>query len=317
MSSSIAADYAAARQALLDAAAVVPHTDADGLASGAIALRERGEAAAAAILLGRGETPFGPDAALPPGPLAVLDWGVRALARPALLVDHHAPSGDPGRGALVVSGYGEDPEVSTSVVMRRVVPDAPAWLAAVGAFGDLGDAAFHLPECGGARRTPIRLLVPLVNAARRVPDGPVRTALELLVEHDSPGDALADPRTAVLEDARRAWRSAYDDAVRVAPRVRGDLALVSISSPFQVHPLVAAAWRRRLAPRVVLVANHGYLPNRVNFAVRGGTGDLRRLLREALPDAGGEFAHGHDRATGGSLEPADFDRLLDALGLTA
>lgn len=58
------------------------------------------------------------------------------------------------------------------------------------------------------------------------------------------------------------------------------------------------------------------MPGRVNFSVRGGDGDLRRLLRDALPDLGGEFAHGHDRATGGSLAHGDFDTLLEALGLT-
>jgi single-stranded-DNA-specific exonuclease len=66
---------------------------------------------------------------------------------------------------------------------------------------------------------------------------------------------------------------------------------------------------------MVLVANEGYLPGRVNFAVRGGDGDLRERLRRALPGAGGEFAHGHARATGGSLAPDDFERLLSGLGL--
>jgi hypothetical protein len=51
----------------------------------------------------------------------------------------------------------------------------------------------------------------------------------------------------------------------------------------------------------------------VNFAVRGGDGDLRGLLRAALPDAAGELGHGHPRATGGSLPPTEFDRLLQGL----
>lgn len=66
---------------------------------------------------------------------------------------------------------------------------------------------------------------------------------------------------------------------------------------------------------MVLAANDDYLPGMVNFAVRGGEGDLRRVLREALPGVGGEFAHGHDRATGGSLTPGDFETLLEGLGL--
>jgi single-stranded-DNA-specific exonuclease len=92
------------------------------------------------------------------------------------------------------------------------------------------------------------------------------------------------------------------------------VALLRFSSPAQVHPLVATAWARRLAPRVVLAANDGYLgADTVNFAVRGGHGNLRALLRDALPEAGGEFGHGHDRATGGSLTTQEFELLLDRL----
>lgn len=311
----------------MDAVAVVPHTDADGLAAGAIALRARGEDAGAAVLLGRGRTPFRPDAPLPGGALAILDWGIRPIGRPGLLVDHHAPEAEilegrvVGLGApLAVTSYGEVPETPTAPLLRRIVPEAPAWLAAVGAVGDLGDAGFALDECHGARpKSAIRRLVPLVNAPRRLPCGPVRTALALLVEHDDPRAALRDPRVGELEEAKAAWRAEFDRVVRTAPRMVGDrVALLRFSSPAQVHPLVATAWARRLAPRIVLAANDGYLADGVvNFAVRGGEGDLRRVLRDALPLRGDaashEFAHGHDRATGGSLPDADFERLL--LGL--
>ncbi len=307
-------DLQATREALLTAGTVVPHTDADGLASGALALRARGEDAEAAVLLGRGEVPWGRDFG---GSAAVLDWGVRPGAPAGVLVDHHAPEGEPGPGTLVLSGYGATPERSTAVLVRALVPEQPAWIAAVGAVGDLGDAGFALPECAGAPKTAVRRLVPLVNAPRRLPDGPVRTALALLVEHDDPKAALADPRIGELEDARRAWRAGFDAAVRTAPRVGASVAALVFSSPFQVHPLVATTWARRLAPRVVLAANAGYLPGMVNFAVRGGPDgmDLRAMLREALPEQGGEFAHGHDRATGGSLDPPAFERLLVALGV--
>ena len=307
-------DLKAARVALGAAVAVVCHTDADGLAAGAIALRHRGETAADAVLLGRGQTPFASDAELPDGLLAILDWGVRPLPREALIVDHHAPEAPPG--PLTVSSYGEQPEVPTAALMRRLVPDAPPWLAAIGALGDLGDAAFALPECAGAGpKTALRKLTSLVNAPRRLPDGPIRTALALLVEHDDPRAALADSRIAELEAAKAAWRGEFERVVRTAPRVADGVAVLRFSSPAQVHPLVATTWARRLAPRMVLAANDDYLPGMVNFAVRGGEGDLRQRLREALPGVGGEFAHGHDRATGGSLAPLDFEALLAGLGL--
>jgi single-stranded-DNA-specific exonuclease len=322
------------REALLEAAVVVPHTDADGLAAGAMALRARGEGADAALLFGRGENPWrGP---LPDGVPALLDWGVRELGRTAVVVDHHAPevplgeaapSGDAalragtglvvpavGPDAYVLTGHGEDPEVSTAALMRRVLPDQPAWLAAVGAVGDLGDAAFALPECEGAPKTAVRKLVPLVNAPRRGPglDG-VRVALALLVEHDSPKAALADPRLAVLEAARDEWRAEWERVRKTAPKVGQDVAVIRFDSSFQLHPLAAQMWSRRLAPRPVLAANDGYLPGRVAFSIRGGEGDLRALLKRALPDVGGEFAHGHPRATGGTLSPEDFERLLAGL----
>jgi hypothetical protein len=304
---------AAAREALLAVDAVVPHTDADGLAAGAMALRARSEGAEAAVLLGRGEVPWGREFG---GAAAILDWGVRPAAPPGVIADHHAPEGRPGPRTIVVSSYGERPEVATAPLLRRIRPEAPAWLAAVGAVGDLGDAGFALPECSGAPKTAVRKLVPLVNAPRRLADGPVRTALALLCEHDDPRAALRDPRVAELDAARRAWRAAFERAVRTAPQVGHLLVVIRFDEPFQVHPLVATTWSRRLAPRVVLAANDGWLPGRVNFAVRGGPAgsDLRALLRAALPSEPGEFAHGHDRATGGSLAPERFAALLQALG---
>jgi single-stranded-DNA-specific exonuclease len=104
--------------------------------------------------------------------------------------------------------------------------------------------------------------------------------------------------------------------VRTAPRVAQDAALIRFASPYQVHPLVATTWARRLAPRMVIAANDDYLPGRVNFAVRGGgkTDDLRARLRAALPDATGDVGNGHARATGGSLPPDEFERMIRALG---
>ncbi len=308
------AELARAREALTAAATVVPHTDADGLAAGAMALRARGEPAEAALLFGRGENPW--TRPLPPGAPALLDWGVRRLDGPALIVDHHAPEAEPGPGQVVLSGHGERPEVSTAALMRRVLPDQPAWLAAVGAVGDLGDRGFALPECEGAPKTAVRKLVPLVNAPRRGPglDG-VRTALALLVEHDDPKAVLSDPRIGALEAARAAWREDWERVRRTAPQVGERIALVRFSSPYQLHPLAAQMWARRLAPRPVLAANDDYVPGRVSFSIRGGEGDLRALLRDALPDARGEFAHGHPRATGGTLPAGEFEELLRGLGL--
>lgn len=306
---------AEAREAVLAADAVCPHTDADGLSAGAIALRARGETADDAVLLEPGETPWGRQEHL-----AVLDQGVRPWPQGrGVVLDHHAPEAeDLGPDVLVVSAHGEDPEVSTAPLTKRVLPEGAVWLAALGAFGDLGPDGFKLPECQGAPKTAIRKLAPLVNAPRRVRGGPVRTALALLIEHQDARDALLDERIAVLEACKARWRASFDRAVRTAPAVGDEVAVVRFDEPCQVHPLVATTWQRRLKPRVVLAANDGWLPGRVNFAVRGGDRDLRAFLREALPEGKDhEFAHGHPQATGGSLPAPLFERLLERLGVPA
>ena len=314
-----------ARRALIEADYVCPHTDADGLAAGAIALRERGQGADDALLLGRGLNPWHDDV-LPDGYPAVLDQGIRRLDRPMLIVDHHAPEAEPLDDQIYVGphhGHDDPNGVSTSVLMRRVVPDAPPWLAAVGAAGDYGDLGFKQPECVGEGadkvvKTHVKKLVSLVNAPRRTPRiEPVRVALSLLVEAESPKAALADDRVAELEACKREYREAFDSMMKTAPRVGETVALIRFSSPYQVHPLVAQTWLRRLSPKVVMAANDDYLPGLTNFAVRGGPDDLdlRQFLKDALPDATGEFAHGHTKATGGSLPHKQFDELIAALGL--
>ncbi len=306
----------AIREALLEAQVVCPHTDADGLSAGAMALRARGEGADAAILLDPGETPWGLRDALPAGLVAILDQGVRAIDGPVVVVDHHAPQALlEAPGQLVLSGYAEGEGACTATLVRRLLPEQPAWLAALGAFGDLGAAGLELPEAAGAARTAVRKLTPLVNAPRRLRGGPVRTALALLVEHDDPKAALADPRIAELEEAKATARAAFERAVRTAPAVGPGCAVIAFDEPAQVHPLVATTWARRLRPRPVLAANAGWLPGRVNFAVRGGEQpDLRAWLRDALPEGEGhEFAHGHDKATGGSLPPELFELLVERL----
>ena len=316
------------RPLLRDAVAVCPHTDADGLAAGAIALRERGESAEDALLFGRGHGPWKSD--MPDGVMAVLDQGVRETDRPWLIVDHHAPEASPD-SCTIVSGFGEDPVPSTSALMRRIVPDAPAWLAAVGACGDYGDDGLKLTECQPAEgeklvKTHVKKLVSLVNAPRRLPNHPdrptepheaVRLALALLVEAESPKAALADPRADTLAEAKAEYRAGLDAVMKTAPKATGDVYVIRFTSPYQVHPLVAQTWQRRLKPKPVLVANDDYLPGRVNFAIRGGDGtDLRQLLRDAFdrtPADGGEIGNGHPGATGGSLTPDDFEHLLTRL----
>ena len=140
----------------------------------------------------------------------------------------------------------------------------------------------------------------------------------MLARAADPG-AIAGGRTAGVERLR-ACRRAVDTETRRCARTRpvfaGRYALLRCASAMQVHPLVAVRWMRRLRGLVVIAANDGYLPGRVNFAMRTTADvnlvDLLRSLPLGIVD--GEYGFGHLAATGGSLPPADFARLLEALG---
>jgi hypothetical protein len=261
------AHLARARMALRNAVAVVPHPGADGLAAGAIALRARRERAAAAVLLDA--SPYEPGAPLPDGPLAILDWGIRALDRPALLVDHAMPEVAPRDDQVFVSGYGEIPIVPTAALLRRVVRDAPLWLAEIGVAAEIG------PDHVGH---DVRQLAGLVDAPRRVPDGAVRTALEVLTAHEEPVDALADPRIAVLDEARRLWKGALERVMRIEPEHHGDVSVVRFESDCVLEDIVARAWALRLPAHQVVAVRNG---TEVGGAARLPPERLAGLLRIA------------------------------------
>lgn len=316
------------------------HFDADGLAAGALlgrALPRLGFADVRVLPSGRGESAFSDAArgrlrALEPAALVVADLGVNAAGVlsgvPTLYVDHHRPEGEP-EGATVVLGYGWEPTPSSAwLAWELLAPlaevDDLAWIAAVGTISDLGERAPWPRLPAAKKRWTAKWLKEasvLVNAARRASAFDVETALGLLMEAEGPkalatdgGDAGARLR-AYREEVNRELR----EARRAAPLFSETepWALLHLSSPCQVHPLVAQQWRGRLRDYAVIAANRGYLPGRVAFSARTARDDLSlpAVFRSIdVGDAGPEYGHGHDQASGGHLPTASFNRLVDALG---
>src|SRR5690606_15086745 len=149
-----------------------------------------------------------------------------------------------------------------------------AWLAWLGTVGDLGPShpfAHELAEpMAHHRKTHVQRAVSLVNAARRAGRYRPQAALDVLLA--AAGRAAiargSSPGVAGLVACREEVNAELARVTRVPPRIAGEVALVRFSSPAQVHPLVATRWVSRLAPKIVIAANDGYLPGRVNFAVR-------------------------------------------------
>jgi hypothetical protein len=290
---------------------VVPHGDPDGLAAGAILA----ESARGGVL--HLDTPW--EGGLPRDrPTVVADWGVRRIAdsHETLFVDHHADP-EPVEGLVLHADDTGDPTTSTLAWRLLESRTELAWLAALGAIGDLGMGALSRSDV--PRVSPVRALqrlAVLISAAGRLRGGPVAEAFKILIGSGDAESALQRGEVSQLQDAHREVDAHRRAAMRIPPKTGRRAALIVLDVPARVHSQIAAAWTRRLAPRIVVVANAGWRPGRVSFSVRSAEPiDLRAWLGDVYepPAASGDYARGHARATGGSLEPAAFEEFAAAV----
>lgn len=312
------------------------HFDADGLCGLAVLARalDRAGRDREIRLVGKGENPWDrcvreEVAARAPGGLIAIDLGVRegpiAPGVPAVIIDHHRPTGTPG-DALVISGHGQDPEPTSALLAfwcAAAVADVGdlVWLAAMGLVGDMApDGAFA--ELGEAQarfgKTALRDAVSLINAPRRTASADAGPALALLLACDGPKEIVKGdrPEVAMLHAAKAEVAAELAEAKRAPPKVRDDVALIRFDSPCQIHPLIAQQWRGRLKDKIVLAANTGYRPGWVHFAARSATGrDLIEFLADLRPPgADAHYGSGHAQATGGALRLPDWNRFVTDLG---
>lgn len=332
-----AQDFLRTRRA--GAQVIVPDGDADGLTSALIAERTLERLGEEVVVFHPGKgmhvhTPAVRDAvrALDPPAVLVFDMGSRgrplAFGAPALVVDHHRPVRGLPPDALVVNPAAQqagDLVANTSWLTFAIcdgVADCAdlAWVAILGTVGDLGTDA-PLPGAKELIRragiTAVREAVALLNAPRRHGDHDVATAYAVLRRASSAADIAKGrvPGVDTLQRYRAEVRAEVDRCAKTRPIVSREVALLAFSSPHKVHPHVATRWTRRFPDQIVLAANYGYLPGRVNFVIRSRQPlDLLAWLHGLGVPLEGDAGYGHARATGGSLPPETFALLLEAAG---
>lgn len=325
----VEASFAQWRKGLTAPPLILGHFDADGLAATAILARSIADSAVR--LVGKGENPWDGSvraelARLAPAALIATDLGVRqgdiVAGVPTCLIDHHVPTGVPGE-ATVISGNGLEPEPTSALLAwwATGADERLLWLAAVGLIGDMAEGKGFAEMAAAARRygkTALRNAVSLINAPRRTASADAGPALSLLMKCDSPRELLSGehPETRQLLAARDEVKAELEIARRVAPKVRGEVALIPLASPCQIHPLIAQQWRGRLKDKVVIAANRDYRPGWVHFAARTAAGhDLIHFFAERRPDgAGSEYGSGHRQASGGALRIPEWNRFVRELG---
>jgi len=264
-----------------------------------------------------------------PDSLFVLDLGSQSepviAGVPTCFIDHHRPEGVPP-GDTLISAYTWEPIPNTSLLVWELcssltdVSDLD-WIAAIGTVSDLGEKApFEMLAVAKSRYTAkyLKEASALINAARRASQYNPEVAVRALLTHDNPRSLVNSNTQEVeqLREARKEVQAAMEQAKKAAPVFSGNVALVRINSPCQIHPLIAQSWRTRLPKYIVMVANEGYIPGRVNFSVRTASriNVLDFLKSVDLSPGEGSYGHGHDSASGGSLPVERWNELLSSLG---
>jgi single-stranded-DNA-specific exonuclease len=315
---------------------VLCHSDADGIAAGAILHRalQRSRREVATIVTQKFENAWSESVrdrvqASAPGALIVCDLGVRARAvldaLPTCFIDHHHFSDAPLNG-MVITGFQVEPCPTSGLIAfwcANAIADVSdlEWIAAISLLSDVGDRA-PFAELTSAKSahglSALREATTLLNAARRSSRGDAEPALRLLSRAISPREISRSdsPDAMVLRQAQQEVNGAFTEAKRAAPKFSGRIAVVRIHTACQVHPLIAQIWRTRLPKYIVFCANTGYRDGFVHFSGRcGKETDLIAFLRDHAPvDAGDNYGCGHPQAAGGSLPVGVWNGWTAALG---
>lgn len=260
--------------------------------------------------------------------LFVMDLGSQSqpvlTGVPTCFIDHHHPEGVPS-GDTLISAYDWNPIPNTSWLVWYLCQSLAEisdldWIAAIGTLSDLGDQApFELLTTAKRKYTAkyLKEATALINAARRAAHYQPEVAAAALLKYPNPKALVLsdDAEIEQLRQARAEVKQALAEARRVAPIFVGQVALLRLNSPCQIHPLIAQSWRSRLPQYVVIAANEGYLPGRINFSARSNSINVLEFLRSYEIDPGeGNYANGHDQASGGSLPRDRWQQLLTQLG---
>lgn len=344
---------------------ILPDKDADGLSSGAILHHTLTSLGLSSDLTSVYFPPKGSNvhdestrkiiAEKSPSYVFVLDQGSRKsgplydMPHTCLVVDHHfAEEGGFPEGAEYVTAHDCPPVATSSLLTYHIclplhpsLEDKISWLAALGTHGDLGNTLKWQPPFPDMTATfkknpkkSINDAVGLVNAPRRSAGYNVNAAWDAVISVDGPQPLLGNE---ALRDAQFEVKQETERWSHVPPKFSRDatIALLTIKSAAQVHPVVATRWAGFLKSdklEIVMCANEGYLLGKVNFScriakhARAREGDAKVDIIKTLesiaagdPDLrtrlGESFARGHKEASGGIVNTQEWVEFKKLMGI--
>lgn len=266
-----------------------------------------------------------------------------------LVIDHHfAEEGGFPEGSEYVTAHDCPPVATSSLLTYHIclplhpdLSDRISWLAALGTHGDLGTTLKWeppFPDMAATFKThpkkSINDAVALVNAPRRSAAYNVMDAWEAVISASSPSPIIKDEK---LLDASFEVRRETERCTHTPPKFSADatIAVLTISSAAQIHPVIATRWAGHLKSNkleIVMCANEGYLPDKVNFScriakvARAREGDakvdiIKKLKSIVAEDKdlrvrlGESFARGHKEASGGIVGKKEWEEFKKLMGV--
>ncbi|KAF1970221.1 DHH phosphoesterase [Bimuria novae-zelandiae CBS 107.79] len=344
---------------------ILPDKDADGLSSGVILHHTLTAVGLSPDLISVYFPPKGSNvhdestrqaiSKKSPAYIFVLDQGSRRCAplydspHTCLVIDHHfAEEGGFPEKADYVTAHDCPPVATSSLLTYNIclplhpdLEDKVSWLAALGTHGDLGNTLKWQPPFPDMTamfkkysKKAINDAVARVNAPRRSAAYNVEAAWEAVISADSPQPLLTHPK---LEDAAFEVKQETEKWARVPPKFSRDatIAVLTIKSAAHVHPVIATRWAGFLKSdklEIIMCANEGYLPGKIDFScrvakhARAREGDdkvdiiktLERIVADD-PDLrarlGESFARGHKEASGGIANTQEWEEFKKLMGV--
>ncbi|KAJ4289841.1 hypothetical protein N0V90_011173 [Kalmusia sp. IMI 367209] len=333
-------------------ALILPDKDADGLSSGAILHHTLTSLGLSTDLITvhfpvkgsnvHDESTRDAISKTSPAFIFVLDQGSRKSGplydspHTCLIIDHHfAEEGGFPEGADSLLTY------NICLPLHQDLGDKISWLAALGTHGDLGNTLKWQPPFPDMTATfkkhpkkTINDVVGLINAPRRSAAYNVDAAWGAIISVESPQPLLKHEK---LLDAQFEVKQETERWAHVPPIFSRDatIAVLTIRSAAQVHPVIATRWAGHLKSdklEIVMCANEGYLPNKVNFScrvakhARAREGDAKVDIIKKLesivadePDLrarlGESFARGHKEASGGIVNTPEWEEFKKLMGV--
>ena len=277
-----------------------------------------------------------------------------------MVVDHHwLAAQDPGpEGSLMLNACHHKPVATASlltwVLCRPLWADQALaqenidYVAVLGTMGDLSvNVEWHPPFPDltqevkkWTKKNVLGSTIALLNAPRRTPDFDVITAWSALLSSSSPLTIL-DPATnthaARLYHARDEVSLETERCSHTPPKFSKDgrVALLRITSAYQVHPSIATRWTGALKSKhlqVVMCANDGYNVGLVNFSCRiagvakkrGQEVNIIHVLnsyadrdtewkQRLMDELGGEAFNGHPQASGGIFPKEHWQKFMELM----